>query len=93
MDYITDVNDLSDEELIEVMNDLCNVLGVDRNELFRDFFIKFMDFYAKSSCDSLKEINALMNIETLGTPESKHKQRRHDLSKMNEDYNDATSYI
>ena len=49
MDYIADVNGLSDDELNEVMDDLFNVLGVDRNGTFRDFFIKFMGIYAKSS--------------------------------------------
>ena len=68
-DYISNVNELSDEELNEVMNDLFNVLGVDRNGTLRDFFIKFMDIYAKSSFETVKEINDLMNVETTYRPQ------------------------
>ena len=79
--YIADVNDLSDEELIKIMDDLCNVLGADRNGTFRDFFIKFMDIYVKSSPDSLKEINELMNVEVPETRKKRsHEERKESFS-------------
>ena len=68
-DYIADMNDLSDEELIKIMDDLSD-------GTFRYFFIKYMDIYAKSSFDSLKEINDLTNIETPETKQQRsHKKR------------------
>ena len=84
-DYLVDIEELSDDELKAIINDLMNVLGVDVNDSFRNFFIKFMDVYSEgddgesveNKFKAIEEINDIMNIPASNLPTQRtHEQRK-----------------
>ena len=66
-DYLVDIEEINNDELIMIINDLIIVLGVDVNDSFRNFFIEFMDIYAdgddnETVKNKIEAVNNLMNI-------------------------------